>query len=1421
MADTPRISVPVKAGFTGVVAGGLATIGYVFRRDPQVTFILLLGVLAVALLLLVYRWWLGRRDRAEAAKISTDITAARKPREISRPEQLAKLADLQSKFEAGVAKFRAAGKNLYSLPWYMVVGESGGGKSEAIRHCNVGFPPGLQEEQQGVGGTVNMNWWFTNYAVILDTAGKMMFGEVEAGASAEWPEFLRLLVKTRPNCPINGLLLVIPADSLIVDDADKLDRKAGKIAEQLGVIQRALGVRFPAFVVVTKSDQILGFREFFDALADPRAQHQMLGWSNPDPLDAPFNPELVEQHLATVQEQLNRRRLGLLLDPVHTENVRGRRLDEVDALYAFPEALTVLGPRLRRYMERIFTAGEWSPKPLFLRGIYFTSSMREGSALDDGLARFLGVPPQSLPEGRVWERDRSFFLRDLFTTKVFREKGLVTRLGKTRGVQARRKAAVLGAGFLAVAVLAGLTVYGRWQLDLNVDAQAKYWADLHRAYTAPAPEGTSGNLSLLAMAAGPTFTYRGPTAVTWGDECQPLRDLWAGAKARAVDTVHVPWAFSWARASASATPQERLTGAFRHVFETTVLQPLVDGVRKKLSADPLPDSEAAGRAAHALAALLQLEGSPGHAPGPAFTLEPLFRYLLDQPKELDAYTRDAATLQSTYAWLYPDARRSFDTLQTGTADTAVPARQGLDRLADYWAAQFGDEANSQRITARLRATLLAMKSADDGLRKLAADVERKPIVDSIGLSGWQPEWTKQREAFDARCKGADDLLPQIEAQRKRLHGATALADLYAIDRAAAAEAVRQQLAVVSDACGQVPKGAGPAYELAQGFLAGKLKSTQERLDQTAPTDTGALGEELRSLDDSYYHAGVGADPRYRQIRRAYGVADASLDALTKQASSGTPAAAIASLATSAAAARAQAKADVDKADADLPAADNKPQREACDSVLNHAMLSFRLNGLVSDALKVNFASADDVAKLVRDQAAPAASLDPPPPPLSATPAGEATDPQSYQRDAAIQLLTAWAVVATEVGHCPDLADEFHGEDDAVKAYAAAYVKHWDAVLSAVGQPVASPTWNLVKAQLPTEDAAATAVAATAAAVDGAVRPIAATPEARALLQRAARGVTSADRAAMTPVRSRWADLTARTTAEARAELVGEGLPAVARNDLAIGNDPPIAAGESPYVDYWRNVARTAITALSNEPGGFVGDQLAQLNAFPFAPPAKGVPPADLDAAGQALDRLDAATRAAVGPADPAVPWLAGVYQRIVGGGTGTTDPGAAARDAKLARDRAVLDLIRTAQTVPPCKLSTVLDATQARLRGPGRAAPAGTTVAFWLRVPNEVHGTKLSDDLDAVPTGASQTRVFYPPAATKDDALVIQLNGNGGTTCRFEGPYPYLRALYSTAAGLKPKPLQDPRQWLVPVADAAGNVVYVQFTFAKPIKELP
>jgi hypothetical protein len=1418
MADTRAFSTPVKAGAAGVGIGGLIAIGWQFRRDTQVLFILFLGVIGVILLLMLYSWFLSRREAAKSATMGEELKAGgrRKPREINQPQQLAMIADLQSKFDEGVEKFRSAGKNLYSLPWYLLIGEPGSGKTEAIRHCNVGFPPGLQEEQQGVGGTVNMNWWFTNYAVILDTAGRLIFDGIEAGTTAEWREFLKLLNRARPNCPINGLLLVIPADSLIVDTADQIEAKAGKIAQQLDVIQRTLGVRFPAFVVVTKSDRINGFREFFDSMDDPRLQHQIVGWSNPDPLDSPFNPELVEEHLAAVEQRLNRRRLGLLLDPVHTEDPQGRRLDQVDALYAFPESLTVVGPRLRRYLERIFTAGEWAPKPLFLRGIYFTSSMREGSALDKDLADLLGVPVQSLPEGRVWEQDRAFFLRDLFVNKVFREKGLVTRANNTRGVQSRRKMAVLGTGFAAVIGLSAMTIYGRHELDRSVGDQTQYWTDLHDSYA-------GNNLALLTV--GSPVEYRGAQPVPFGAEHPQLRQVVAAAHGQVDAPVKVPPAFFWTKLTPLFQTAER-TEAYRRVFEATVVEPLVDDVRMKLRDDPRldgTDSVGAARTADALQALLQLEGArAAPADRPPLKLDPLFRYLLSDDQYAHQYGPDATLLQDTCDWLFPvSGQWPYKFIDVGTEASAAPIRTGVDRLTAYWNAQFGDD-NAQRVTVQLCRSLRVIRDADRALiqRFTAATGDTGSALE---LAGRLDLWDRSLKRIDDERATADKLLAKINDPSQRWTDRTSLVALYRDDRVAAASTASAQRRAVRAACPpSVPTLADVARQLDE--------TTASRAAIDAPPPP-----ELDELDDDYFKpAGSPSAPRYQLIDTAYEAVKAQAEQLKAGPDlTGAPLDKVASAATLVP--QAESAADAFLNGLNLPA-DAKDQQRVCAAVLRQLGVDRRVDQLVRDALTVNLKTELDVAALVRSAAPATVPVDPPPPPMTAPPADEA-DARCYQPAAALRLMAGWAALRQAVRGTPGASvGTFATQDDAVQQYAGAYVQHWAGVTSAAA--VVPPfAWSDLAKQLPTADAAADAVARTSKGVTDALKPLDATasPQAAALVPPemtktvtdtlgsaapTADGVPPADRKAMAALQAQWAGLAAKSAADARDELVSSGPKAVATNDVLLA--PP--AG--PYQAYWEAVSQGALASLTREPGSAMADRqnalLATLNRFPLAAPSPGVPelgPADLARAVQQLNQMskaaqvDPATEFAALPHAPA--WFTEDYHLLEFGsaGAGAAPPGA--DDAQLQRARTIVALL-TDPVNPQCRVSTVSLPAQTRAAAKAglRLAPPGTLLTFSVETNNILNN--LAVNLPAFPdTKADEvTRVDY--FLQEPGAAFVQFGGDGHGQVQFDGPYPCLRALY--AAGAQQPDPADGTKWLVPLrSGVAGPVVFVRFTFSRPI----
>src|SRR6201999_178638 len=120
---------------------------------------------------------------------------------------------IRDEFYEGLKTFLTRAKNPESKPWYVVVGESSSGKTQAILNSQIRF---IQKSSVGgLGGTMGMKWWFTQDAVILDTAGRLMLPPGQNQSSLAWREFLQILKKERHNCPINGLFLMISAQSLL------------------------------------------------------------------------------------------------------------------------------------------------------------------------------------------------------------------------------------------------------------------------------------------------------------------------------------------------------------------------------------------------------------------------------------------------------------------------------------------------------------------------------------------------------------------------------------------------------------------------------------------------------------------------------------------------------------------------------------------------------------------------------------------------------------------------------------------------------------------------------------------------------------------------------------------------------------------------------------------------------------------------------------------------------------------------------------------------------------------------------------------------------------------------------------------------------------------------------------------------------
>ncbi|PPU67502.1 type VI secretion system membrane subunit TssM [Xanthomonas pisi] len=416
-------------------------------------------LLAIVLLIGVWLGVLGwRRWRAQrrAAGLSSALAAPGRDddRELRSGQER---AQLQARFQQAIAllRKRRGGGDLYTLPWYALIGPPGSGKSTLLQHSGLQFPLAARMGDaalRGVGGTRDCEWWFTDEAVFLDTAGRYTTQDsdqaVDAGA---WRDFLRLLRRHRPRRPLNGVLVTMSmSDLLLLDDGER-DTHMQAIRRRLDELAEQLQASVPVYLIFTKCDLIGGFGEFFDDLT-PGQRSQVWGMSFPlaHTLDGRAARGFAEE-FNLLQQQLSAR----LFERLNLERDRLRRA----AILSFPQQVAALGERARQFVEGTFAGTAYGPAPL-LRGVYFTSGTQEGTPIDrmmGAVARTFGVDDARVHAPGA--QRRTFFVERLLREVVLRESGLAntppTRQRRMAWLQA---AAYAGVALLSGALLAGLSV---------------------------------------------------------------------------------------------------------------------------------------------------------------------------------------------------------------------------------------------------------------------------------------------------------------------------------------------------------------------------------------------------------------------------------------------------------------------------------------------------------------------------------------------------------------------------------------------------------------------------------------------------------------------------------------------------------------------------------------------------------------------------------------------------------------------------------------------------------------------------------------------------------------------------------------------------------------------------------------------------
>lgn len=377
--------------------------------------------------------------------------------------------------------------SLYDLPWYIIIGPPGSGKTTALVNSGLEFPLAEKygrEALSGVGGTRNCDWWFTDEAILVDTAGRYTTQDSDASVDrSAWEGFLALLKKYRRRRPINGVVVAISLlDLMTLSEHERLAH-ARAIKTRIQELDKFFKIRFPVYVILTKTDLVAGFMEFFEDL-NKNEREQI--WGATFPIDLSDSAEGAVPKFAPEFDALLERLNARLLWRMSQERDPRRRA----AIYGFPRQLASLRDNLGAFLVDVFRGSSFEEAPM-LRGVYFTSGTQEGTPIDrlmGMVARTFGLEQHALPA--QGGRGRSYFLKALLKDVVFRESEIA---GTNRKFESQRawvqKTAYLGSFAILGLLVAGWVVSYLNNRALIGEAQAATTAASQAVAAAPATGG--------------------------------------------------------------------------------------------------------------------------------------------------------------------------------------------------------------------------------------------------------------------------------------------------------------------------------------------------------------------------------------------------------------------------------------------------------------------------------------------------------------------------------------------------------------------------------------------------------------------------------------------------------------------------------------------------------------------------------------------------------------------------------------------------------------------------------------------------------------------------------------------------------------------------------------------------------------------